>query len=107
MIPSPFRSFHEPLLQFIDQVRREHPDRLVAILVPEVVKQHWWEFLLHNFRAEHLRSSILRRGDRRVVVVNVPWYLEDQDGEPIHSSSGTSADEKGCQTEHTTPSLST
>ena len=107
VIPSPFRTFHEPLLQFIDQVRREHPDRLVAILVPEVVKRHWWEFLLHNFRAGHLRSSVLRRGDRRVVVVSVPWYLEDQDGEPIHTSSGTSASAKGCHTEHTTPSLST
>ena len=73
MIPSPFRTFDEPLLQFIDQVRREHPDRLVAILVPEVVKQHWWDFLLHNFRAEHLRSSILPAGgDRRVIVVSVP-----------------------------------
>ncbi len=107
VIPSPFRTFHEPLLQFIDQVRREHPDRLVAILVPEVVKQHWWEFLLHNFRAGHLRSSILRRGDRRVVVVSVPWYLEDRDDEPIHTSSATSADAKGCHPEHTTPTVST
>ena len=107
MIPSPYRTFDEPLLQFINQVRREHPDRLVAILVSEVVKQHWWDFLLHNFRAEHLRSSILRRGDRRVIVVSVPWYLEGPDGEPIHTSSVTSADAKGCHDEHTTPTLST
>jgi amino acid transporter len=77
VVYSPYREFLDPLLEFLGRVEREYPDRLVAVLVPEVVKRHWWQYLLHSFRAEWLRSALLQRGDRRVVVVSVPWYLED------------------------------
>ena len=50
---------------------------MIAVLVPEVVKTNWWQFLLYNYRAELLRSALLRHGDHRLIVVSVPWYVED------------------------------
>jgi hypothetical protein len=80
VIRSPYRMFLEPLLGFIDEVGTEHPGRAITVLVPDVVRRHWWQSLLHHDRAGRLRSALLRKGDRRVVVVSVPWYLEEEDG---------------------------
>jgi hypothetical protein len=57
-------------------VKQEFPQRQIAVIVPEVVKRHWWQYLLHQYRAERLRSALLRSGDRRTVLINVPWYLD-------------------------------
>jgi hypothetical protein len=45
--------------------------------LPEVVKRRWWQYLLHQYRAERLRSALLKSGDRRTVLITVPWYLDD------------------------------
>jgi hypothetical protein len=78
VIRTPYRRFTVPLLNFIDELGDEHPDREIAVLVPSLVKRHWWQFLLDNYRAEILRAALMRRGDRRIVVVNIPWYLDDE-----------------------------
>ena len=72
VIRSPYRMFLEPLLHFIDQVGQQHPTRTIAVLVPEVVRRHRWQSLLHRDRAARLREALLRQGDRRMVVVSVP-----------------------------------
>ncbi len=48
----------------------------VCVLVPELVVRHWWENLMHNRRADLLKVILLVRGNRRIVVINIPWYLE-------------------------------
>jgi hypothetical protein len=77
IIHSPYRKFLDPLLAEVEKLEREFPRRQIAVMVPEVVKRHWWQYLLHQHRAERLRGALLKRGDRRMVLINVPWYLED------------------------------
>jgi amino acid transporter len=77
IVHTPYRKFLDPLLCFVEKVKEEFPSRQVAVMVPEVVKRHWWQFLLHNYRAERLRSALLKSGDRRTVLINVPWYVDD------------------------------
>ncbi len=77
IIQSPYRKFFEPLMERISRLREEYPRRVIAVLVPEVVKTNWWQFLLHNYRGEMLRAALLRHGDHRLVVVSVPWYVEE------------------------------
>src|SRR5206468_1459514 len=77
IVHSPYRKFLNPLLESVERVKQQYPQRQIAVMVPEVVKRHWWQFLLHRYRAERLRSALLNRGDRRMLVINVPWYLED------------------------------
>jgi amino acid transporter len=75
LIESSHRRFRVPILEFLDRVEKLHPERSVAVLVPQVVKRRWWQFLLQDYRAERLRRALLRRGDPRLYVVTVPWYV--------------------------------
>ena len=77
VVPSPYRHVFNPLLDYILSVKREHPDRQIAVLVPELIARHWWEHLLHNKRAAMLKALLLVRGDEDIVVINVPWYLSN------------------------------
>ena len=73
MLSAPFRSIHEPLLKFIEKLDAETPGRSVAVLIPELGLQHWWERLLHARRADRLRSALLKHGGPRLNVVISPW----------------------------------
>jgi hypothetical protein len=74
-IDSPFRHVFNPLIDYIHDVKRQHPDRQIAVLIPELVARRWYHHLLHNKRAAMLKALLLVRGDEDVVVINVPWYL--------------------------------
>jgi len=78
-LQSPYRKFLDPLLRFLESVKQQYPDRMVAVVVPELVKNHWWQYVLHNRRARRLRIALLQGGGARIVVIGVPWYLESED----------------------------
>jgi hypothetical protein len=40
-----------------------------------LVEPRWDHYFLHNQRTELLSGLLLLKGDRRIVIVNVPWYL--------------------------------
>jgi len=75
VIQSPYRLLFRPILDFIEQIEREHPDRYIAILIPEMVERHWHHYFLHNQKAAVLKALLLLKGNQRINVVNVPWYL--------------------------------
>ena len=64
-----------PLLDYIFELENQNPGRKIAVLLPELVVKHWWENLLHNQRVQLLKLILLLRGNQRLVVVNIPWYL--------------------------------
>ncbi len=74
-IMSNFRFIITPLMDYILRLEAENPGRKVAVLLPELVVRHWWENLLHNQRVQLLKLFLLVRGNQRIVVVNIPWYL--------------------------------
>ncbi len=74
-IPSNFRFVISPLMDYILKLEDENPGRKVAVILPELVVRHWWENLLHNQRVQLLKLLLLLRGNQRIVVVNIPWYL--------------------------------
>ena len=73
---SPYRYILQPVVDYVLSVERETDLKKVCVLVPELVVRHWWENLLHNRRSDLLKVILLVRGNRRIVVVNIPWYLE-------------------------------
>src|SRR5271156_687559 len=75
VVTSPYRFVVTPLVDYIQKVEREHPDRQIAVLVPELVVRHWSQNLLHNQRAQLLKLLLLVRGNQRIMVINIPWYL--------------------------------
>ncbi len=76
VLRSPYRSIVQPVVDYVLKVEQESTVRKVCVLVPELVVKHWWENLLHNRRADLLKVILLVRGNQRVVVINIPWYLE-------------------------------
>jgi hypothetical protein len=74
-IPSSYRFVVSPLMDYILHLEAENPGRKVAVLLPELVVRHWWENLLHNQRVQLLKILLLVKGNQRIVVVNIPWYL--------------------------------
>jgi amino acid transporter len=78
-ICSEFRLVHEPLLAVVKELREEFPQRPIAVLIPQLVITRWWQFFLHSQRAHALRSMLLRYGGSRLLIVEVPWYLDEPD----------------------------
>jgi hypothetical protein len=76
ILQSPFRYVLGPVVDYIFSVERESTFTKVCVLVPELVVHHWWENLLHNRRADMLKVILLLRGNRRIIVINIPWYLD-------------------------------
>ena len=74
ILPSPYRSLMEPLLDYIDQLQAEHPHDYVTVILPEFVPARWWQHLLHNQTALLIKGALLFRP--RVVVTSVPFHLE-------------------------------
>ncbi len=72
---SPYRFVLLPMIDHILEQERLHPGRHIAVIVPELVVRHWYENLLHNQRGNLLKLLLLVRGNQRIVVINVPWYL--------------------------------
>jgi amino acid transporter len=96
LLKAPYRRIQAPLLQLIEATRQDHPNRLIAVLIPEVVKEHWWQHLLHTHRARRLRSALLQYGGSRVIVINILWYLEEPRIEAgLEEAENTSQPAKG------------
>jgi amino acid transporter len=76
-LKSPFRYVLYPIVDYVLKVERERENCKVCVLIPELVVRHWWEGLLHNRRSDLLKVVLLMRGNRRIVVINIPWYLEN------------------------------
>ena len=75
VVKSTFRTILSPLMDYVLQLEDENPGRKIAVLLPELVVKHWWENLLHNQRVQLLKLLLLLKGNQRIVVVNIPWYL--------------------------------
>jgi len=74
-IPSAYRFVVSPLMDFLLKLENENPTKKIAVILPELVVRHWWENALHNQRAQLLKFYLLMRGNGRIIVINIPWYL--------------------------------
>ena len=81
IIPSPYRSVIQPLLEYLDKTDAEHNDgQQATVVLPEFVPAHWWQTILHNQTAWLLKAALLyhRRNLRfQRVIIDVPYYLHD------------------------------
>ncbi|HKF20299.1 MAG TPA: APC family permease [Candidatus Angelobacter sp.] len=76
VLTSPYRMILTPILDYILEAERNCQDRQVAVILPELVERHWYHHFLHNKRAAVLKALLLVKGNARIVVINVPWYLK-------------------------------
>ena len=76
VVDSPYRRFFNPLLATIREIEASHPGRTIAVVIPELVGGRWYDYFLHNRLTTALKAVLLINRDQRIVVVNVPWYLQ-------------------------------
>jgi len=62
-------------------------------MIPELVKAHWWNHVLHSSRARRLCSTLLRHGGPNLAVIVVPWTLEPARPETIIESEEPGAEQ--------------
>lgn len=75
ILPSPYRFVVLPIVDHVREMEQNHPGEQIAVLIPELVQRRWYQYLLHNQRAALLKTLLLFQGNSRIVVMNVPWYL--------------------------------
>ncbi|MFN3729614.1 MAG: APC family permease [Fimbriimonadaceae bacterium] len=74
ILESPYRSFIEPIIEYVDQTLEEEPDSFVTVIVPQAIPKHWYHSLLHNNVAVPLKLALGAR--KNVVVTNVRYFLQ-------------------------------
>jgi amino acid transporter len=78
VLRSEYREFIEPLQKIVQEMEQGFTDRAIAVLIPEIVKVKWWDYLLYTYRARQLQAALMRGAGRRVVVINVPWRIVEE-----------------------------
>jgi amino acid transporter len=73
VLPSPFRSLMEPLLEYIEQAADEKSNDYVTVILPEFLPARWWQHLLHNQTSLLIKGALLFRPN--IVVTSVPFHL--------------------------------
>lgn len=81
VLRSSYREFVGPLVTYVQALARESPRRYVAVIVPDIIERRWYHLFLHSHRPALLRAYLFLRGGPRVIVINAPWYLQDDDEE--------------------------
>jgi len=76
VLNSPYRYLIPPILDYVLDLERRYPERQIAVVIPEMIESHWYHYFLHNQRAEWLKVVLMLRGNQRINVISVPWYLK-------------------------------
>ena len=75
-INSPYRFVIAPILDLVLDLEKQNPGREFVVLIPKLIESRWYYSLLHNHRSALLKALLLLRGDGRVTVIEIPWYLK-------------------------------
>jgi len=76
ILSSPYRFVITPIVDYVLELAQKNPSRQIAVVIPEVVERRWYYHMLHNQRGTALKSMLYFKGNGRILVVNVPWYVE-------------------------------
>ncbi len=76
ILESPYRTFVEPLLRYIESISSEtQSGEVITIVVPEFVSQKRWTNVLHTQTAFWLRAALLFK--RGIVITEVPYRVDE------------------------------
>ena len=74
VIESPYRTFLEPFLDYVNEICAIlQPNERLTIVVPQFTPKKWWHNLLHTQTAFWLRFVLLNK--RGIVITEVPYHV--------------------------------
>jgi amino acid transporter len=85
---SPYRRLFAPLKQVLDDLQHARPGQDIAVIIPELVGTRWYHYILHNQTSAFIKIYLHLSGYRRVVVIDIPWYLDEG---PMDGPAGPSS----------------
>jgi amino acid transporter len=75
VLRSPYRAVIHPTVDYIHKLEREHPNREIAVVIPQLVEKHWYEYFLHRQRSQLLAALLMLEDEPRINIINVPWHI--------------------------------
>ena len=75
ILPSPYRFVIVPVVQYVLQLSRKHPERRIVVVIPELVEERWYEYFLHNQRGRLLEWALMVQGNQRIFTLSSPYHL--------------------------------
>jgi amino acid transporter len=74
VLPSPYRSLADPIVEYIDRLQAQEPRSLITVVIPEFVPRGAFAQLLHGQASLTLKLRLLFK--RGVVVTSIPYHIE-------------------------------
>jgi hypothetical protein len=75
IVNSPYRRIYKPLLNFVEKIKKERPNRIIALIISELVEPKWCKYFLHNIHAPGLWVFLFLKWDQRTIVITILWCL--------------------------------
>lgn len=75
ILESPYRTITSQLLRYIDEAKKERPDYVITVVIPEFVVGKWWHGVLHNQSSLFIKLALMTRRD--IVVTNVRYFVDE------------------------------
>ena len=75
ILESPYRTITDQLLKYIDEAKKERPDYVITVVLPEFVVGKWWHGMLHNQSSLLIKIALMARRD--IVVTNVRYFVDE------------------------------
>jgi len=75
IVTSPYRQVLHPIVNIAQREAKTHPERQIAVVIPELVEHRWYNYFLHNQRAAALKAKLYFLENPKIIVINVPWYV--------------------------------
>ena len=75
ILESPYRTITGQLLRYIDEAKKERPNYVITVVLPEFVVGKWWHRMLHNQSSLLIKLALMTRRD--IVVTNVRYFVDE------------------------------
>lgn len=75
ILESPYRTITDQLLRYIDEAKKERPDQIITVVLPEFVVGKWWHGMLHNQSSLFIKLALMTR--RNIIVTNVRYFVDE------------------------------
>ena len=76
VLESRYRYIVKPIVDYAFQEQMKQPDRIITVLIPELVESHWYHYFLHNNRPEAIRALLMFNGNQRITVATIPYHVK-------------------------------
>lgn len=72
MVQSEYRDLIEPLLLYLAETEKRWPNETLIVVIPTLVCHHFWEHLLHDASAQHIRKEIEQDARNHAQILEIP-----------------------------------